>query len=148
MEQSIKIIPASITSNTSDDGIVPEFHTKYYISNIIKTDISRPLYRYVYNSEGKIQYWTISSNLDHIQLYWSNTHRHTKEFVWPNIINNGTHIHIIRLKFKIIFKSIIKLMKIKYRAKQRLYTRKSFLCSGVFRKHVFGPAKRRILNFI
>ena len=32
MEQSIKIIPASITSNTSDDGIVPEFHTKYYIS--------------------------------------------------------------------------------------------------------------------
>ena len=79
--------------------------------------------------------------MDHVKTYW----RPEKSNL-PDILINGIHIHIIRLKYNILFRAIIAFMKIKYRVRQKLYTRKSFLCSGVFRS--YEPVKYTILKYI
>ena len=137
MKQSFKIIPSCLKLNMVKSSKVPEFYKKYYFDKII-TILK---YKYVCDNEGKIQFWTISSNMDHVKTYW----RPEKSNL-PDILINGLHIHIIRQKYNILFRAIIAFMKIKYRVRQKLYTRKSFLCSGVFRS--YEPVKYTILKYI
>ena len=139
MKHSFKIVPSCLELNMVKSNKVPEFHKKYYFKNIIRRYI--PKYKYVCDNQGKIQFWTISSNMNYVKTYWR-----TEKSNLPDILINGIHIHIIRLKYNILFRGIIAFMKLKYRVRQKLYTRKSFLCSGIFRS--YEPVKHTILKYI
>ena len=139
MNQPFKIVPSCLELNMVKSNKVPEFHKKYYFINIISGYILK--YKYACDNEGKIQFWTISSNMHHVKIYWR-----PEKSILPDILINGIHIHIIRLKYNILFRAIIAFMKLKYRVTRKLYTRKSFLCSGIFRS--YEPVKHTILKYI
>ena len=88
-----------------------------------------PLY-YVVNRvtkhrKGKFLNWRIHKDMKYVQLYWA-----PKDC--PTQLINGTHVHIIRVKYQCIFNFIITLIRVAYRAKTRIRTRKSLIVANIF----------------
>jgi hypothetical protein len=93
------------------------------------------------NGKQPLEKWRIKSNGDNIRLYW----HHPR---CPNFLVNGKHYRIAHLKYRAIFKCVVRLLRLKKIAKTRVYTRHSFRVSGTLRRHTFAPAHHRILAFI
>ena len=75
--------------------------------------------------KGKILNWRVQKDMKYVQLYWAPKG-------CPTQMINGTHVHIIRVKYQYIFKFIITLIRLAYRAKIRIRTRKSLIIANIF----------------
>ena len=83
--------------------------------------------------------WRVDLDMKYIQLYWC-TH--------INQLENNNHVILIRPKYRIIFRCIARLIQLKKRAQIRVKTRHSFRVSGMFKRHIFAPARHRVIAFI
>lgn len=94
--------------------------------------------------KGTLLKWRIHENMDYIQLYWLPFGCKFSK------LENGKHIYIIRTKFRVLFKCILRLLIIARRVKIRLQTRKSLNVASIFRKKGVGHVylNRIISTFI
>jgi hypothetical protein len=66
----------------------------------------------------------------------------------PEYIQNGFQVHIIFLKYRTIFRCIIRLMMLKKRAHTRILARKSLKIANLFRGIGHMNLNHRILDFV
>jgi hypothetical protein len=88
-----------------------------------------------------IMKWRMHTRGEFIKLYWP-----TKSE--PEYIENDTHVQIIFLKYRTIFRCIIRLMVLKKRAHTRIMARKNLKIANLF--HGLGHMNlyNCILNFV
>tara|TARA_B100001063_G_C16473801_1_gene409141 strand:- start:169 stop:486 length:318 start_codon:yes stop_codon:yes gene_type:complete len=85
--------------------------------------------------------WRMHTRGEFIKLYWP-----TKSE--PEYVENGTHVHIIFLKYRTIFKFIIRLMVFKKRAHTRILARKNLKIANLFRGVGHSNLNTCISNFV
>ena len=66
----------------------------------------------------------------------------------PEQVKNGSHVHIIFLKYRTIFKCLIRLMVLKKRAQTRIIARKSLRVANLFRGVGHSNLNPHIISFI
>ena len=92
-------------------------------------------------NKGPIMNWRIHKKGDFIKLYWPS--KGTPEF-----IQNGTHVRIIFIKYRGIFRCLIRLMMIKKRAQMRIKARKNLRIAHLFRGVGNENLNTQILTFV
>jgi len=85
--------------------------------------------------------WRMHTRGEFIKLYWP-----AKGI--PEYIQNGFQVHIIFLKYRTIFRCIIRLMVLKKRADTRILARKSLKIANLFRGIGHTNLNHYIGNFV
>lgn len=85
--------------------------------------------------------WRIHKNGDYIKLYWPKA----GETEW---LYNGINVHIIFLKYRTIFRCIVRLMMLKKRAQARIKARKNLRIANLFRGIGNSNLNPHILAFV
>ena len=85
--------------------------------------------------------WRMHTRTEFIKVYWPRKGD-------PEYIQNGLQIHIIFLKYRTIFKCIIRLMMLKKRAHTRILTRKNLKIANLFRGIGHSNLNTCISNFV
>ena len=100
-----------------------------------------------YDSEGgcglerPLMKWRIHTRGEYIKVYWPKKGN-------PEYVKNGTHVHIIFLKYRTIFKYLIRLMILKKRAQMRIKARKNLIIAHLFRGVGNDNLNTQILTFV
>ena len=85
-----------------------------------------------YASEGGVGWkrplmkWRVHTRGEYIKVYWPKKGN-------PEYVKNGFHVHIIFLKYRTIFRCLIRLMMLKKRAHTRILARKNLKIANLFR---------------
>ena len=85
--------------------------------------------------------WRMQTRAEFIKVYWPRKGD-------PEYIQNGFQVHIIFLKYRTIFKCLIRLMVLKKRGQTRIRTRKSLRVANLFRGVGHSNLNRHIISFI
>ena len=88
-----------------------------------------------------IMKWRMHTRGEFIKVYWPTKGN-------PEYVKNGTHVDIIFLKYRTIFKCLIRLMMLKKRAQIRIKARKNLHIAHVFRGLGNSNLNECILNFV
>ena len=100
-----------------------------------------------YASEGGVGWkrplmkWRVHTRGEYIKVYWPKKGN-------PEYVKNGTHVHIIFLKYRTIFKCLIRLMILKKRAQMRIKARKNLIIAHLFRGVGNDNLNTQILTFV
>jgi hypothetical protein len=95
-----------------------------------------------YHEKDKpLMMWRMQTRGEFIKVYWP---RHGD----PEYVKNGSHVHIIFLKYRTIFKCLIRLMVLKKRAQTRIIARKSLRVANLFRGVGHSNLNPHIISFI
>lgn len=91
--------------------------------------------------ETPLMRWRMNTRAEFVKVYWPRKGD-------PEYLQNGLHIHIIFLKYRTIFKCLIRLMMLKKRAQIRIKARKNLHIARVFRGLGNSNLNQCILNFV
>lgn len=100
-----------------------------------------------YASEGVVGWkrplmkWRVHTRGEYIKVYWPKKGE-------PEYIQNGFQVHIIFLKYRTIFKCLIRLMMLKKRAQMRIKARKNLKIAHLFRGVGNDNLNTQILTFV
>ena len=100
-----------------------------------------------YASEGgfgrdrPLMKWRIHTHGEYIKVYWPRKGN-------PEYVKNGSHVHIIFLKYRTIFKCLIRIMMLKKRAQVRIKARKNLKIARLFRGVGHSNLNAQIMTFI
>lgn len=97
---------------------------------------------FVMSSRRRVQRWRVDRNARYIKFYNPGCHN-------PKLcIENGSDVHIIFLRYRTIFKCLVRMMILKKRAKIRVKARKNLRIANLFRRVGDTNLNVRILSFI
>ena len=120
-----------------------EFDKRYLLIQLTRGSWDH--YQYVseggFGRERPLMKWRIHTRGEFIKLYWP---RHGN----PEYLKNGFHVHVIFLKYRTIFKFLIRLMILKKRAQIRIKTRKNLKIANLFRSVGHSNLNHNILTFV
>ena len=91
--------------------------------------------------KGPIMKWRMHTRGEFIKVYWPKKGE-------PEYIQNGFQVNIIFLKYRTIFRCIIRLMVLKKRAHTRILARKNLKIANLFRGVGHSNLNTCILNFM
>lgn len=94
-----------------------------------------------FGRERPLMKWRMQTRAEFIKVYWP---RHGD----PEYVKNGSHVHIIFLKYRTIFKCLIRLMVLKKRAQTRIIARKSLRVANLFRGIGHSNLNPHIISYI
>lgn len=94
-----------------------------------------------FGRERPLMKWRMHTRAEFIKVYWPAKGN-------PEYIQNGLQIHIIFLKYRTIFKCIIRLMMLKKRAHTRILARKNLKIANLFRGVGHSNLNTCISNFV
>ena len=94
-----------------------------------------------FGRERPLMKWRMQTRAEFIKVYWPRKGD-------PEYIQNGSHVHIIFLKYRTIFKCIIRLMMLKKKAQIRIKTRKNLITAHLFRGVGNDNLNAQILVFV
>ena len=94
-----------------------------------------------FGRERPLMKWRMHTRAEFIKVYWPRKGD-------PEYIQNGLQIHIIFLKYRTIFKCIIRLMMLKKRAHTRILARKNLKIANLFRGVGHSNLNTCISNFV
>lgn len=120
-----------------------EFNKCYYLIHLARSSWDHCNYV----SEGgavkerPLMKWRMHTRAEFIKVYWP---RHGD----PEYVQNGMQVHIIFLKYRTIFRCIVRLMMLKKRAQTRIKARKNLRIANLFRGIGNSNLNPRILAFV
>lgn len=120
-----------------------EFDKRYYLIHLTRSSWDHCNYV----SEGGVgrerplMKWRIHTRGEFIKVYWPRKGD-------PEYLQNGLQIHIIFLKYRTIFKCLIRLMILKKRAQMRIKARKNLKIAHLFRGVGNDNLNTQILTFV
>ncbi len=120
-----------------------EFYKRYYLIHLTRSSWDH----YNYVSEGEVgretplMRWRLHTRGESIKIYWPRRGD-------PEHLQNGLHMQIIFLKYRTIFKCIVRLMVLKKRAQNRIKLRKNLNIANLFRGIGNSNLNTCILNFV
>lgn len=119
-----------------------EFNKRYILIKLAhdSSDHCNYVIGVVHNIKVAMQ-WRMHTRGNFIKLYWP-----TKPE--PVYIKNGFHVHIIFLKYRTIFKCIIRLMMLKKKAQMRIKVRKNLRIANLFRGIGNSNLNTEIMAFV
>ena len=94
-----------------------------------------------FGRERPLMKWRVHTRGEYIKVYWPKKGN-------PEYVKNGTHVHIIFLKYRTIFKYLIRLMILKKRAQMRIKARKNLIIAHLFRGVGNDNLNAQILVFV
>ena len=119
-----------------------EFHKRYYLIQLPRTSRDHCHYvTHVNDTSTPLMKWRMHTRGEYIKVYWPK--KGNLEYV-----QNGFHVHIIFLKYRTIFKCLIRLMMLKKRAQMRIKTRKNLKIARLFRGIGHSNLNTQILVFV
>ena len=101
------------------------------------------------NRKSHLLPWRVHENGDYIQLYWYGGN-YTRDKGDPYRLENGKQLIIIRLKFRAIFKGILRFIALKRRAQIRIKTRENLRSARLFVRFGMGHSNlnHEILKYV
>ena len=120
-----------------------EFNKRYILIKLAQdsSDHCNYVIGVAHNIEVPMQQWRMHTCGDFIKLYWP-----TKPD--PEYIKNGFHVDIIFLKYRTIFKCIIRLRMLKKKAQMRIKVRKNLRIANLFRGIGNSNLNTEIMSFV
>ena len=119
-----------------------EFDTRYNLIKLARNSLDHCNYAaHANNTTRPLMKWRIHRRGEFIKVYWPKKGE-------PEYIQNGFHVHIIFLKYRTIFKFVIRLMVLKKRAHTRILARKNLKIANLFRGIGHSNLNTCILNFV
>ena len=124
-----------------------EFDKRYLLIQLAKRLLPASWDHCHYASEGgfgrerPLMKWRVHTRGEFIKVYWPKKGN-------PEYVQNGFHVHIIFLKYRTIFKCLIRLMMLKKRAQMRIKTRKNLKIARLFRGVGHSNLNTQILTFV
>ena len=94
-----------------------------------------------FGRERPLMKWRMQTRAEFIKVYWPRNGD-------PEYVKNGSHVHIIFLKYRTIFKCLIRLMVLKKRAQTRIIARKSLRVANLFRGVGHSNLNPHIISYI
>ncbi len=120
-----------------------EFNKCYYLIQLARNSWDHCNYV----SEGglgrdtPIMKWRMHTRAEFIKVYWPRRGD-------PEYVQNGLQVHIIFLKYRTIFRCIVRLMMLKKRAQIRIKARKNLRVANLFRGIGNNNLNTHILLFV
>ena len=119
-----------------------EFDKRYLLIRLSRSSWDHCNYICEYHDKDKpLMKWRMQTRGEFIKVYWPRKGD-------PEYIQNGLQIHIIFLKYRTIFKCIIRLMMLKKRAHTRILARKNLKIANLFRGVGHSNLNTCISNFV
>ena len=94
-----------------------------------------------FGRERPLMKWRMHTRAEFIKVYWPRRGD-------PEYVQNGLQVHIIFLKYRTIFRCIIRLMMLKKRAQTRIKARKNLRVANLFRGIGNNNLNTHILLFV
>ena len=124
-----------------------EFDKRYLLIQLTRRLLPASWDHCHYASEGgfererPLMMWRVHARGEYIKVYFPKKGN-------PEYVKNGPHVHIIFLKYRTIFKCLIRLMMLKKRAQVRIKTRKNLKIAHLFRGVGNDNLNTQILVFV
>lgn len=120
-----------------------EFDKRYYLIHLTRSSWDHCNYvsEGGFGRERPLMKWRMHTRSEFIKVYWPRKGD-------PEYIQNGFQVHIIFLKYRTIFKCIIRLMMLKKRAHTRILARKNLKIANLFRGVGHSNLNTCISNFV
>ena len=120
-----------------------EFDKRYYLIQLARSSWDNCHYASEggFGRERPLMKWRIHTHGEYIKVYWPRKGN-------PEYVKNGSHVHIIFLKYRTIFKCLIRLMMLKKRAQVRIKARKNLKIARLFRGVGHSNLNAQILTFV
>ena len=122
-----------------------EFGKRYYLIQLGEMSAWWDQCHYVseggFGRERPLMKWRIHTRGEFIKIYWPRKGD-------PEYIQNGFQVHILFLKYRTIFKYIVRLMMLKKRAQMRIKTRKNLKIAHLFRGVGHSNLNHKIITFV
>ena len=120
-----------------------EFYKRYYLIRLARSSWDHCHYASEggFGRESILMKWRVHTRGEFIKVYWPARGN-------PEYIQNGFHVHIIFLKYRTIFKCLIRLMMLKKRAQMRIKTRKNLKIANLFRGLGHSNLNTQVLVFV
>ena len=119
-----------------------EFDKRYYLIHLTRSSWDHCNYVSECDQKNKpLMKWRMHTRGEFIKVYWPAKGN-------PEYLQNGSQIHIIFLKYRTIFKCIIRLMVLKKRAHTRILARKNLKIANLFRGVGHSNLNTCISNFV
>ena len=120
-----------------------EFDKRYFLIQLARSSLDQCDYASEggFGLERPLMKWRIHTRGEYIKVYWPKKGN-------PEYVKNGTHVHIIFLKYRTIFKCLIRLMILKKRAQMRIKARKNLIIAHLFRGVGNDNLNTQILTFV
>ena len=120
-----------------------EFGKRYYLINLTRSSWDHCNYvsEGGFGRDRPIMKWRMHTRAEFIKVYWP---RHGD----PEYIQNGFQVDIIFLKYRTIFKCLIRLMMLKKRAQTRIKARTNLKIAHLFRGVGNDNLNTQILTFV
>ena len=119
-----------------------EFNKRYILIRLARGSWDDCHYVTEYNQKTVVaMMWRMQTRGEFIKMYWPAIGN-------PEYIKNGFHVHIIFLKYRTIFKCIIRLMMLKKRVQIRIKTKKNLNIANLFRGVGNSILNTKIMAFV
>lgn len=119
-----------------------EFDQRYILIHLLRSTWDNCNYVALCDQKNKpLMKWRMHTRAEFIKVYWPKKGE-------PEYIQNGFQVNIIFLKYRTIFRCIIRLMVLKKRAHTRILARKNLKIANLFRGVGHSNLNTCILNFM
>lgn len=120
-----------------------EFDKRYYLIHLTRSSWDHCNYvsEGGFGRERPLMKWRMQTRAEFIKVYWPRKGD-------PEYIQNGFQVHIIFLKYRTIFRCIIRLAVLKKRAQMRIKSRKNLKIAHLFRGVGNDNLNTQILVFV